>query len=213
MFASRAAAGRALAQSLEADSERTLHVFAVSRDGIAIAVHVAAPFGAEVDVVCARYNAVAVAIEGCRPFVELDRVIELGLHASDVSADLALLQSELARVVSVFRGQRPFPSVHDRHVVVVDDGLAPSRLIVAAAQRMRVLGAGRVTVALPVSSRTALRALAHACDDIVCLTEGNRRGSAYPDTDTIGDIEALTLLDRSRLAASLVRSSARTITL
>lgn len=212
MFASRAAAGRILASALHVDPDRSLHVFAVSRDGIAVAVHVAAAFGANVDVVCTRHSAVAVALEGCRSVVDLERVIQLGLHAADVSAELVELEAQTARTVAVFRGHRPFPTVYNHHVVVVDDGLTPPRVLVAAANRMRALGAGHVTVAVPVCSSTGLRTLATACDDVVCLAEGDRP-SMYDEANPVGELEALALLDRSRLAASRIRSGARTITI
>lgn len=212
MFASRAAAGRSLAVALHVDPDRALHVFAVSREGIAIAVHVAAPFGANVDIICARYSAVSIAVEGCRSYVELDRVIELGLHAADVSAELAELEAQIARAMSVFRGQRPLPSIYDHHVVLVDDGSTPARVLAAVARRLRALGAARVTVAVPVCSPASVQALSNASDDVVCLVEGVRR-SAYDEAEPVGELEALALLDRSRLAASRVRFSARTITI
>ena len=48
MFATRAAAGRALASQVKPDADRTLQVLAVSREGIAVGVHVAAALGADI---------------------------------------------------------------------------------------------------------------------------------------------------------------------
>jgi putative phosphoribosyl transferase len=214
MFATRAAAGRALANQLEPDADRALQVFAVSREGIAVGVHVAAALGADIDLICARYSAIAVVIEGCRPYVELDRVIELGLHAADVSAELEDLQRQLDRALEVFRGQRPFPHVYDRHVILVDDGVTPTRVLLTAAKWLRALGVGRTTVALPACPEAALDALSTVANDVICLEEADRRGVmfSYADADPVGELEALTLLGRSRLAASRVRFSTRTIT-
>lgn len=214
MFATRAAAGRALANEIKPDADRTLLVLAVSREGIAVGVHVAAALGADIDLVCVRYSEIAVFIEGCRPYVELDRVIQLGLHAADVSADLENLERQLQRALEVFRGQRPFPHVYDRHVILVDDGATPTRVLLAAAKWLRALGVGRSTIALPACSLSALQALSAVANDVICLEEADRRGVtfSYADADPVGELEALTLLDRSRLAASRVRFSTRTIT-
>ncbi len=211
MFASRAAAGRALAAQLKPDEDRTLQVLAISREGIAVGVHVAAALGADIDLICARYSAIAVMLEGCRPYVELERVMQLGLHAADVNADLDDLKRQLDRTLEVFRGQRPFPHVYDRHVILVDDGATPTRVLLAATKWLRALGVGRSTVALPVCSLPALRALSAIANNVICLEEADRRG-AYADADPVGELEALTLLGRSRLAASRVRFSTRTIT-
>ena len=214
MFASRAAAGRALASELRPDGDRTLQILAVSREGIAVGVHIAAAFGADIDLICTRHSAVAVVIEGCRPYVELDRVIQLGLHAADVDAQLVELQRQLDRALEVFRWQRPFPTVYDRHVVLVDDGATPTRVVAAAAKRLRALGVGRTTIALPVCSVPALGVFSRVADHVLCLEEADQRGGAfsYADADSVGELEALTLLGRSRLAASRVRFSTRTIT-
>jgi predicted phosphoribosyltransferase len=211
MFATRAAAGRALASQVKPDADRTLQVLAVSREGIAVGVHVAAALGADIDLICARYSAIAVLIEVCRPHVELERVMQLGLHAADVNADLEDLQRQLDRTLEVFRGQRPFPHIYGRHVILVDDGATPTRVLVAATKFLRAVGVGRSTVALPVCSLPALRALAAVADNVICLEEADRRG-AYSDADPVGELEALTLLGRSRLAAARVRFSTRTIT-
>jgi putative phosphoribosyl transferase len=214
MFSSRAAAGRALATALPLDADRSLHVVAVSREGVAVGVHVASAFGVDLTFLCARYSAVSVAIEGCRPYVELERVIELRMHAEDVTADLAELQRQLEHAISVFRGNRPVPVVYEQHVVLVDDGLTPARVLIAAAKHLRTLGAGRVTLAVPFATTSSLEAFAKTADDVVCLEEADRRGASfsYVDAEPVGDLEALALLGRSRLAASHVRFSSRTIT-
>jgi putative phosphoribosyl transferase len=215
MFPSRAAAGRALANALPLDADRTLRVVAVSREGVAVGVHVAAAFGVDLSLICARYSAVAIALEGCRAYVELERVIELRMHAADVTADLAELQGQLDHAVSIFRGNRPFPAVYDHHVVLVDDGVTPARVLGAAAKHLRALGAGRVTIAMPVGPASIVAALEKAADDVVCLEQADRRGVSfsYAEAEPVGDLEALALLGRSRLAASHVRFSSRTITL
>lgn len=214
MFASRAAAGRALASELRPNGDRTLQVLAVSREGVAVGVHVAAALGVDIDLICTRHSPIAVVIEGCRPYVELERVIQLGLHAADVTEELAELQRQLDRAIELFRGQRPFPNVYGLHVVLVDDGATPMRVLSAAAKRLRGLGAGYMTIAMPVCSVRAARALSTVSDQVLCLEETDGRGFAYSyaDADTVGELEALTLLGRSRLAASRVRFSTRTIT-
>lgn len=214
MFASRAEAGRALAKQLTRDGDEALQVLAVSREGVAVGVQVAAALGADVDLICARHSAVAVVVEGCRPYVELDRVMQLGLHAADVTQDLAELQRQLERTIDVFRGQRPFPHVYDKHVVLVDDGVTPVRVMVTAAKRLHSLGARRITIAIPACSVAMARVLATVAEQVVCVEEADRRGSifSYVDANNVGELEALTLLGRSRLAASRVRFSTRTIT-
>jgi predicted phosphoribosyltransferase len=184
----------------------------VSREGIAVGAHLAAAFGADIDLICARYSNIAIAVEGCRPYVELERVVQLGLHAANVTEELADLSRQLDRTIEVFRGQRPFPNLYDKHVVLVDDGATPARVMVAAAKHVRAIGAGRVTIAIPACSDATLRALEPAADEIIRLEEAERRGDLYGDAATVGELEALTILGRSRLAASRVRFSTRTVT-
>jgi predicted phosphoribosyltransferase len=210
MFASRAAAGRALAKHIDVDRDRRLQTLALSRDAIGVAAHVAACFGAEIEVLCTKHSAIAAVVEGARPRVDLERVIELGLHASDVTAHLIDLRAAIARMIELYRGARPFPNIYDRHVLIVDDGFTPAHVLAEAVAHLRALGAGRMTIALPACSSTTLELLRGTADDVACIAEAAPRGVAftYADTDSLGDVEALTLLARSRLAAARVRSVA-----
>jgi putative phosphoribosyl transferase len=182
-----------------------MQVLALSRDGIAVAANVAAAFGAPIDILCIKCSTIATAIEGCRARVDIERVLELGLHASEVTEHLRQLDTDIERMLALFRGHRPFPTLHERHVVLVDDVL--SRAFIPAAQHVRELGAGRITFAVPLSTPSTLREVADMTDEVVCIAEPDRRGLeySYSDAQHIGDLEALALLERSRLAGARVR--------
>jgi predicted phosphoribosyltransferase len=211
MFASRAAAGRALARLVHTDADRQVQVLAVSRDGIAVAAHIAAAFGADLEILCARRSSIAIVVEDNRPHVELDRVVELGLHAVEVKDHLEQLRAAVDQDIALYRGHRPLPPLYDCHVIVVDDGSAPAPVLLSAVRCVRERGAAQITVAVPACALETLQRLADVADDVVCIDQADPRGSmfSYADTDSISDVEALTLLGRTRLAAARVRALAR----
>ena len=178
MLPTRASAGRFLAATVQPDPDRDVLVLAISREGLAVAAQVAAALGAEIELLCTKHSSIALAVDGVRPYVYLDRVSELGLHAPDVTEHLQHLSADLDRAITLFRGHRPFPSLYDRHVILVDDGSAPARVLDAIVQHLHVLGAGRVTLAVEAST----------------------------ETERVGDIEALALLERARHAAQPLRA-------
>jgi putative phosphoribosyl transferase len=109
---------------------------------------------------------------------------------------------ELQRRTGAWRGNRAGLSVPGRAVIVVDDGLATGSTMRAAVAALRRQQPERVTVAVPVGSRSACDRLAAEVDEVVCAWMPQRFvavGQAYVDFTQTSDDEvraALTAHDR-----------------
>jgi putative phosphoribosyl transferase len=109
-------------------------------------------------------------------------------------------RQELERRVRLYRGDRDLPSLVDRDVVLVDDGLATGVTAEAAIVAAQQLGARRVVLAAPVSAADTATRLA-AIADVVCLATPTRFtavGEWYEDFGQTSDGEVLDLLDQAR---------------
>lgn len=91
----------------------------------------------------------------------------------------------------------PGPDVHDRVVVVVDDGLAAGAALVAALRSLRARGPRRLLAAVPVGAQDALRAVAHEADEVACVyapEDFRSVGEHYLEYPQVGDEEVWRLL-------------------
>jgi predicted phosphoribosyltransferase len=104
---------------------------------------------------------------------------------------------ELRRREAEYRAGRSAPSIRDRTVVLVDDGLATGstmRVAIAAARRM---GPARIVVAVPVGAAPTCAELEREVDALVCLLRPapfRAVGQAYRDFSATTDAEVRRLL-------------------
>lgn len=177
-FQDRSEAGRLLADRLIAYSAHPdVIVLALPRGGVPVAFEVASALDVPLDIFLVRKFGVpgyeelalgAISTGGVR-VVNTEIARDLGLSDSDVEVLAAAEQRELARREEAYRGNRPPPSLRDRIVILVDDGLATGATMQAAVAAVRKQHPARVTVAVPVGSREAVDSLAAVADEVACI--------------------------------------------
>jgi putative phosphoribosyl transferase len=113
-------------------------------------------------------------------------------------------EAELARRERAYRGDRPFPSLAGRAVLLVDDGLATGATMRAALAAVRREQPARVVIATPVGDHAACMALRGAVDAVVCVREPEplRAVAAwYQEFPPTSDEEVQAVLERMRARA------------
>ncbi|MEW6429230.1 MAG: phosphoribosyltransferase family protein [Thermodesulfobacteriota bacterium] len=98
----------------------------------------------------------------------------------------------------LFRGNRPFPDVTGRELVIVDDGLASGYTMLAAIAYVRRRSPASISVAVPTGLEESLQAAAAAADAVYCLNIRQAYpfavASAYRNWHDLDDGEVLRLL-------------------
>jgi putative phosphoribosyl transferase len=213
IFQNRYDAGRQLARRLDHLAGRDdLIVLALPRGGVPVASEVARALGAPLDVLIVRKIgtpgreelAVGAIASGGVIVVNEEIADQLGITPGEIR-DLAVPeQIELARRQRIYRDDRPFPDLHDKVVVLVDDGLATGSTMRAAVQAVRKLGPARIVVAVPVGAGETCSRLRKAADEVVCVEEPEpffAVGNWYDDFDQTSDAEVRELLEENSNAA------------
>jgi putative phosphoribosyl transferase len=177
LFEDRRDAGRRLAELLARYRDDRPVVLGLPRGGVPVAAEVARALGAPLDVVVARklgapgmpeYGIGAIA-EGGAVFVSAGAVRELSIRPEEVSAIAERESGELLRRVRMYRGDRPFPEVRDRTVILVDDGVATGGSARAAIRAVRERRPRKLVLAAPVVAFQTAMALLPEVDDLVYL--------------------------------------------
>lgn len=100
-------------------------------------------------------------------------------------------------------GREAPPSLEDRIVILVDDGLATGSRMRAAATAVRRMGPRRIVVAAPVAAAATCEELARDVDEVVCAVTPEpffAVGLWYQAFSETTDAEARDLLARARAA-------------
>jgi len=209
-FRNRREAGKRLAHELRDYANRPdLIVLALPRGGVPVGFEVAAALGAPLDAFVVRKLGLpwheelamgALASGGIRVLDdELIHAARVSQH--EIQRVTAAEQAELERRERRYRGDRAFPDLQGRIVILVDDGLATGFTMRAAITAVREKHPARVVVAVPVAAPETCDAFRDVADDVVCVVTPEQFqavGLWYDDFSETTDDEVHALLARAR---------------
>jgi putative phosphoribosyl transferase len=209
-FRDRTDAGRYLARELQRYAGRNdLLVLALPRGGVPVAFEVAQALGAPLDVFIVRklglpgYQELAIgaiASGGVRVLNEA-LIRSAGVSQSDIEATTAAEERELNRRLRRYRGDRPFPEIAGRTVILIDDGLATGSTMQAAVIALRQEQPAAIVVAVPTAPPETCDEFRRLVDDVVCAVTPEPFygvGLWYQDFSQTTDEEVHDLLERAR---------------
>lgn len=206
-FLDRQHAGQMLARELVDYANRDdVIVLGLPRGGVPVADEVAAALGAPLDVFVVRKLGApqheelaigALASDGIR-VIDRRMVGHLGISESQIESIVERESRELVRREQLYRGNRPFPDLTGKVVIIVDDGLATGASMRVAVEALRAKHPVRVIAAAPVASRSACATLRKAADACVCAASPEPFfgvGMWYVDFSQTTDREVIALLE------------------
>jgi putative phosphoribosyl transferase len=176
-FADRVQAGTELAGELALRRHPVEVVLGIPRGGLIVAREIARRLKAELDVALAHKIgapgnaelAIGAVDEDGNAILDNAAIAALGLRPDHVEIETERARAEVRRRALLYRPVRPRVQIHDRVVVVTDDGVATGATMRAALSVVRREQPRELIAALPVGPEDALDELAKDCDDVVCL--------------------------------------------
>jgi putative phosphoribosyl transferase len=182
-------------------------ILGIPRGGVEIGAVVAKALGADLDVVIPRkvgapgnpelgLGAVAEGVQ-----VLDDHLVKmLGVSEDYLKAEIEAQEEEIRRRSAAYRANRPALTLGGKVAVVVDDGVATGGTAVAALRWARAQGAAKVTLAVPVAPKEAVKRLQREADEVHVLSTPEpfyAVGQWYEDFPQVSDERVVELLARS----------------
>jgi putative phosphoribosyl transferase len=118
-----------------------------------------------------------------------------------IAEEVERQKQEIQRRLIRYRGDVPYPTLKNREVVVIDDGVATGSTLKAALRLLRGKGAKTLVVAVPVGPPETIRELRKLADRVVVLFTPEpfyAIGQFYVDFSQTSDKEVIELLRRNR---------------
>jgi putative phosphoribosyl transferase len=218
-FRDRRDAGRRLATNLATYAGRPdVIVLALPRGGVPVAFDVAQALAAPLDVFLVRKLgmpgheefAIGAIASGGVTVLNEDTLREYGVSREQVADVVEAEQRELERREHRYRGDRAFPDLAGRTVILIDDGLATGSTMRAAVAALRQERPARVIVAVPTAPAETCEELRTIVDEMVCLITPDpfyAVGLWYEDFSQTTDEEVRELLESAARFASAARAS------
>lgn len=208
-YLNRYAAGKLLASLLKNYEKRdNVIVLALPRGGVPVAYEIAKALSIPLDVFIVRKLGVpgheelamgALAMGGATIF-NTEILHSLGISKEDVEKVIESEKKELQRRETAYRGNKPYPIIKDKTIILVDDGIATGASIKVAIKALRQLNPANIVLAIPVAEATTCKKLATLVETIVCPLQPTNFyavGQWYEDFNQTSDEEVFALLKKS----------------
>jgi len=214
VFDDRLHAGELLTKKLEEyKGKRGVYVLAIPAGGVQVAFIVSKRLEIPLDLVVTRKIHVpwnkeagfgAISWDGTT-FLNEPLVASLGLKKKDIDRCVAEEKEVIRRRLKMFRGNRPFPDLKDKTVIIVDDGLASGFSMLTTVKVIEQSGAKGIVVAVPTAPVSAIELIRPHADKVVCLNI--RSGPIFAVADAYKlwyDLEDEDVIDVLKLAGLIL---------
>lgn len=177
-FEDRDDAGKVLAETVaEKYLGEDVIVLALPHGGVPVGYHVAKRLNAPFDVLVVRKLPIpwnteagfgAITMDGALILNE-PLVARLGLSKEDIQSTVDEVLKESKRRSKIYRGDKPFPELKGKVVILVDDGLASGFTMLAAAKSIEKYAPAKKVVAIPCAPESSINLLKPYVDFVICL--------------------------------------------
>lgn len=177
IFEDRKEAGILLAKKLIKYKESRGIVFGIPSGGAPVAREIADTLKWQMDLIIVRklqipYNPEAgFGAMGPDGEIILNKSLlnQIRLSEDEIKTQTKNAMDVIKRRNKMFRGGKPYPSLKDMIVIVVDDGLASGYTMLAAVRFLKKRLPRRIIVAVPTGSRDTIDFVLPEVDELVCL--------------------------------------------
>ncbi|BAY39634.1 hypothetical protein NIES2111_40100 [Nostoc sp. NIES-2111] len=177
LFKDRTAAGQVLAKKLANYANRpNVLVLALPRGGVPVGFEVAKALNAPLDVLIVRKLGVpeneelamgAIASGDVR-ILNQGIISQIQISDEVIAKVTAQEQRELERRERMYRGDRPFPDLKEKIVILVDDGLATGATMWAAVLAVKQKQPKEVVIAVPVAAPETYEEMHNNVENMIC---------------------------------------------
>jgi predicted phosphoribosyltransferase len=177
LFSDRQEAGRLLADKLREYKFSDAFVLGIPSVGIPVAYEIAKTLDVQMDLIIVRkiqipYNPEAgfgaVSPDGNVIFNE-SLLNKLTLPRAEINQQKKRAIESIKKRDKLFRKNKAYPSLKDKTVIIVDDGLASGYTMLAAIRFVKREKPVKIIVAVPTASEKTIGFIAPEVDELVCL--------------------------------------------
>jgi putative phosphoribosyl transferase len=210
-YRDRQDAGRQLASQLMAyANHKDTIVLALPRGGVPVAYEIATILHVPLDVFIVRKLgvpgqrelAMGAIATGHAQIFNHDIIEELHISQDEIERVIAQEEIEMQRREVAYRGNHVFPSLKNKTVILVDDGIATGATIRVAIKALRQMNPAKLVVAVPVAAFDMCEKIQTLVDQFVCPLRPSffqAVGVWYEDFAQTEDEEVHRLLKNARM--------------
>ena len=176
-------------------------VLAIPRGGVPIGAYIAKELGMPVEVILSKkighpsnseYAVGAVSMDS----VEVNEKLEISPEY--IEKETKKIQEELKRRYELFMGSHKPTDLHNKLVILVDDGIATGHTLMSTILMVKKQSPKKLVVAVPVAPPSAIEEFEPKVDELICLMAPPgfyAVGQFYEDFQQVSDAEVIESLN------------------
>lgn len=209
VFQDRKDAGRKLSVLLSCYKDSKSMVLAIPAGGVTVAKEIKDALSLSFDLLIVRKIQIpwnmeagfgAVNLDGYVVFNE-DLLRHLRLPKRVITSQVEKTRKTLKKRDVLFRGGEDFPSLKDKTVILVDDGLASGYTMLAAIEYVKKRNPSKIVIAIPTGSHKTIKKISPFADVLFCLNIRENYpysvAEAYRNWHDVSDEEVLKIMKES----------------
>ena len=175
MFKDRKDAGQKLAAALQTYKGQNPLVFAIPRGGVELGYEVSKALDTDFSLlICRKLPFPLNAESGFGALAEdgslyINELAAASVSHKEIEKIIAEQSLEIKRRIQTLRAGRALPSIKERTVILVDDGIAMGSTMHVAVELCRKKEAKKIIVAAPVADRQTIEKFSQMADEVVIL--------------------------------------------
>lgn len=176
-FSDRSEAGIILANYLKEYTKKPgVITLALPRGGVPVAYEIATALSLPLDVFIVRKLglpgheelAIGAIASGGTIFFNERLMSQLNIKRLAIQHVIEQEQKELLRREHLYRGNKPFPDLKEKTVILVDDGIATGATIKSAIEALRKYQPTSIIIAVPVAAASTCKEIAPLVEEVIC---------------------------------------------
>ncbi|UCH92899.1 MAG: phosphoribosyltransferase [Candidatus Aminicenantes bacterium] len=189
VFVDRADAGEVLADMLKDYQHSSALIMAIPAGGVPVALSMAQQLDLAVSVAVVSKITLPWNTEAGYGAVAFDGTVRLndsllprlGLTREQIDQGIHHTRQKVQHRVDRFSQKLPFPNLKNKHVFLVDDGLASGFTLLTAVEAMKKAGVGTLNIAVPTGHLESLHRVSEQVNAIYC--PNTRKGFIFAVAD------------------------------
>lgn len=209
LYKNRQDAGYQLAQKLKKYTNDKPVIIALPRGGVVLGYEVAKMLNAQLDVIVPRkigapfhpeFGVGAIAPKGIR-ILNPEYINLLRISESQIEQIIEEETIEMNRRIKLYRKDLPPLDLHEKMVIIVDDGIATGVSTKAAVLSVKQMNPKKIILAVPVCPPDMAINFRKEVDEFLCLKEPPdfyAVGAYYNDFEQVTDEEVINLIQKAK---------------
>ena len=204
IFQNRIEAGLLLADKLKNYQSGTGLVLAIPRGGVPVAYAVAKELGLPIELILTKKIGHPTNKEyaiGAASLTDYFTIPHENVTEEYIQAEIVRIRTRLKEMYKIFMGDQQPADLQGKTVIIIDDGIATGNTLLGTIQLLRKSKPGKMIIAVPVASRSAVNKLAKEVDEIVVVYVPDQFygvGAFYEDFEQVTDEEVIYYLVKLR---------------